>query len=76
MERASRFRRLFQLDRGAAGVAGAVDDELAFHFDMAVADLTATGLPADEARREAERRFGDVQGTRRALAEIGRARAG
>jgi predicted permease len=76
MERASRFRRLFQLDRGAAGVAGAVDDELAFHFDMAVADLTATGMPADEARREAERRFGDVQGTRRALAEIGRARAG
>ena len=76
MDRASRFRRLFHLDRGAAGVQGAVDDELSFHLDMAVADLVAAGMSSDEARMEAERRFGDVQRTRRELTDIGRARVG
>ncbi len=65
-----------RLDRGAAGIARAVDDELRFHFDMTVRDLVNSGMNPDDARREAERRFGDVQRTRRRLAEIDRVRAG
>ncbi len=36
-----------------------VDDELRFHLDMRVAEYTARGMSPDEARRVAERRFGD-----------------
>jgi predicted permease len=76
MERGSRFRRLFRLERGAAGVAEEVDDELEFHFDMTIRELTGRGMAPDEAKREAERRFGDVSRTRSELAALGRARAG
>ena len=54
----------------------AVDDELQFHFDMTMRDLMADGMTPDDARREAERRFGDVQRTRERLATIDRARVG
>ena len=37
-----------------------VDDELHFHLETHADDLRRRGLSADEARREAERRFGDV----------------
>ena len=65
-----------RLDRGAAGIARAVDDELRFHFEMTVRDLMNNGMNPDDARREAERRFGDIQRTRQHLAEIDRVRAG
>ena len=38
----------------------AVDDELQFHFDMTMRELMNAGMNPDDARREAERRFGDV----------------
>ena len=38
-----------------------VDDELAFHFDMRVRDYEARGLTAEDARRAAAERFGDIQ---------------
>jgi putative ABC transport system permease protein len=68
------FRRLFRLDRGERDVDRAVRDELAFHFEMAVADLVASGVTPAEARVEAERRFGDVDRTRHGLESIDRAR--
>ncbi|HLL46988.1 MAG TPA: permease prefix domain 1-containing protein, partial [Longimicrobiaceae bacterium] len=55
--------------------AADVDDELEFHFDMRVDDLVRRGMPEAEARRQAGREFGDVDGVRRELEEIGRARA-
>jgi len=42
-----------------------VDAELAFHLARKAEELVATGLAADDARREAERRFGDLEFTRR-----------
>ena len=68
--------RLFRVDRGADGVTRAVDDELQFHFEMTMEELVASGMNRDEARREAERRFGDVTRTRERLTEIDRERVG
>ncbi|MDB4915445.1 MAG: Permease [Gemmatimonadetes bacterium] len=65
-----RFRRLFRLDRGARDVQQDVDTELLFHFDMAINDLIAAGRTPGDARTEAERRFGDLERTRRGLMMI------
>src|SRR5262245_42782762 len=40
--------------------AGDVGDELAFHIESAVEELVARGMHPDDARAEAERKFGDV----------------
>ena len=37
-----------------------VDEEFAHHVDMLIRDLVATGWTEDDARREAVRRFGDI----------------
>ena len=37
-----------------------VDEELRFHIDSRIADLTARGLPVEEARRQAAAEFGDL----------------
>ena len=70
------LRRFLRIDRGVASVERAVDDELRFHFDMTTRELMTNGMTPDEARKEATRRFGDVQGTRERLASIDRARVG
>ena len=75
MARFEGLRRFFRLDR-PADVTRAVDEELRFHFDMAVRELVAAGASEADARREAERRFGDVQGTRASLEAIDRDRVG
>ena len=62
------------VDRDRAGVDRAVNDELEFHFDMTVRDLVKNGMSPDDARREAQRRFGDVERTRERLATIDRSR--
>lgn len=54
--------------------AADVDDELAFHLATRADELVRGGLPEPEARRRAAREFGDVEGVRRQLREIGRAR--
>jgi putative ABC transport system permease protein len=41
-----------------------VDEEIRVHLDMRVRELRAEGLSMEEARREALRRFGDLEGTR------------
>src|SRR6185295_2363525 len=76
MSRIPGIKRLLRIERPGASVDRAVDDELGFHFDMTVAELVKSGMAPDEARREAERRFGDVARTRARLATIDRARLG
>jgi predicted permease len=51
-----------------------VDDELAFHFATCVDELVSRGMTTEQARAEAERRFGDVSKVRRRLTRIGRER--
>jgi predicted permease len=46
-------------------VAADVDAELAFHLARKAEELMAAGLAADEARREAAQRFGDLEYTKR-----------
>ncbi len=70
------IRRALRIDRGAPDVDRSVDEELAFHFDMTVRDLMANGMTPEDARVEAERRFGDVQGARERIAAIDRTRIG
>lgn len=41
-----------------------VDDEIRFHLERKIEALIASGMNPDEARREAERRFGDVEEVR------------
>src|SRR3954468_2994031 len=49
-----------------------LDDELRFHFDERVAALVSERLTSEEARRVAEREFGDVVAIRSRLREIDR----
>src|SRR5947209_1769518 len=58
-------RRLFRIDSDPQRVTRAIDDELQFHFEMALRHYMSKGMDEGEARREAERRFGDVECTRR-----------
>ena len=59
-------RRAFRLPWStAARIDRDLDDELAFHLEMRVREMTEQGLPEDEARREAMRRFGDMDDARR-----------
>jgi predicted permease len=51
-----------------------VDDELAFHFAMCVDELVAHGMTPEQARAEAERRFGDVPKVRQGLKRLDRER--
>ncbi|MDF1506527.1 permease prefix domain 1-containing protein, partial [Roseisolibacter sp. H3M3-2] len=57
-------RRLFRLPGAERDVGAAVDEELAFHVDMAAAELVAAGRAPDEARAEALARFGDLAAVR------------
>src|ERR687889_168277 len=49
-----------------------VDAELRFHFDERVEALMAAGRSSEQARREAEREFGDVDAVRERLRAIDR----
>ncbi len=52
-------RRVFRLPASARRAAADVEREIAFHLAMREADLVAAGVPADAARDEARRQFGD-----------------
>ena len=41
-----------------------LEDEFRFHLDLRIAELVSTGASPDDARREALRRFGDLDGAR------------
>ena len=63
-------RRLFRLPGAERDVGAAVDDELAFHVDMLTEELVRAGTPPDAARREAMRRFGDLDAVRERCYDI------
>jgi predicted permease len=65
------IRRWFHLDRP---VQDEVDEELAFHFQRTIEELVAAGMHREAAQAEARRRFGDLQGYRRQLRQIGQHR--
>ncbi len=65
-------RFFFRLPPSLRRVERDVEDELRFHFDSRVADLTARGIPPHEARRIAEREYGDVAASRAELAALDR----
>lgn len=57
--------RFLQLPwRSRANIARDVDTELSFHLESRIAELTAEGVGADEARRRAREEFGDLEFTR------------
>ena len=47
-----------------------LDDELRFHLESRVDEAVAAGMPPEQARAEALRRFGDVERVRRSCEEI------
>jgi predicted permease len=51
-----------------------VDDELAFHLESRVRELTDGGMPAETARRHAEAEYGDLNASRRELVAVDRHR--
>ena len=65
MTRWTRFRRMFGPDP-----EDDVEDELSFHIETHVHELVARGEPLDNARRVAQRRFGDYESSRRQCVEI------
>ena len=71
----SGLRRFFRVDMGTATVERDLDEELRFHFDMTVDELVKRGMTPDQARREAARRFGDVDRHRENLRAIDQDRA-
>lgn len=68
------IRRLFRLEHGAADVERDVREELQFHIERAIEELIAAGYSPDEARREAESRFGDLRALPARLEAIDRRR--
>src|SRR5918992_4665915 len=64
------LRRFFRVELGTVSIERDVDEELRFHFDMTVEELVKRGLTPDQARREAARRFGDVDRHREHLRAI------
>ncbi len=52
------------------GTAREIEDELAFHLEARAEELMSRGLPPEDARRAAEREFGDLEAARKELARI------
>jgi predicted permease len=64
-DRHTRRRPFWHWQRRRDQLDAEIDDELALHLDLRVAELEREGLPPDVARREALRQFGDLEYTRR-----------
>src|SRR4051812_25563897 len=64
-------RKLFRLPwRTSRQIGADVDEELRFHIDARINDLTRSGLSAEAARTLAIREFGDLDDARRYLTTI------
>ncbi|CAN5437287.1 ABC transporter permease [soil metagenome] len=63
-----RYLRFFGRD-----VPADVEDEIGFHLEMRTRELIARGMPPEQARAEALRRFGDLERIRRECEEVDRA---
>jgi predicted permease len=53
------------LRRTSARVQAEIDEEIEGHLQMRIDELQARGIPIEDARREAVRRFGNIESTRR-----------
>ncbi|MDX1646972.1 MAG: ABC transporter permease [Longimicrobiales bacterium] len=70
-----RIRRLLRLPLGdERRVREEVDDELRFHIEQRAARYEREGMPPDEARVQAERRFGDFEEIREEVERMTRRR--
>src|SRR5829696_4005083 len=70
-----RYRRLFHfLGRRTRPLEADVDDEIQLHLALRAEQFMGRGLAPDDARREALRRFGDVDVARREITNIDRGR--
>ena len=67
-DKAPAWRRYLRLIRPP--IARDVDEELRFHFESRIEELTALGETAGEARRRAEEEFGDIKQVRSDLMSI------
>jgi putative ABC transport system permease protein len=74
MAGAASGKRWFRLPFSKATMERDIRDEIDFHIEMRVSELSARGVPAAEARERAAREFGDVSEAQRELATIGRLR--
>ncbi len=72
MSSPDRLRRLIRLPARDRTIAADVDAELAFHLECAERELMARGMSAEGARREARRRFGNVEAVRGTLRSMGK----
>lgn len=68
------IRRALTLPASRRTVERDVDDEIRFHLESRVAELTAGGVPEARAREIAEREFGDLTAARAELAVVDRRR--
>ena len=68
-------RRAFRLAVRRPRIEADVDDEVAFHLEMRVAELVARGLTPEAAQAEACRRFGDTRHWSMAMTAEDRERA-
>ncbi len=53
-----------------AEIDAEIREELEFHLEMRTQDNVRAGMPAEEARRDAQQRFGDFEVSRRACRQI------
>src|SRR5262245_22891565 len=60
--------------RGA--VKGEIDEELRFHLEQRTAENVAAGMPAEDAARDARKRFGNLQSIREECRELQQASFG
>ena len=76
MTRFERRTPFWYLRRTARTMRDEIDEEIRLHLELRVEELRAKGLSLDEARREALRRFGDLEGTRRYCSRQGERKEG
>ena len=69
------IRRQFRLPVTQRDIDAEIEDEMRFHIDARIEELTARGMPEAEARARATQEFGDVQDARAELTALGRRRA-
>lgn len=69
-----RVPRLFRLPRPGSGSGTDLDEEIRVHLEMRTDELIRDGWSPDEARAEAQRRFGPMDSARRSLERSERAR--
>src|ERR1043165_2060768 len=69
MKRFAGLRRVFRIP-GVRRIATEIDDEIRFHIESRIADLTARGATPEQARRQAEAEYGDLRASRAELVRV------